>query len=791
MNIALLFGGPSLERGISLNSARSVLDHLSSEEIKITPIYFDWKKKPWLISPSQLYSNTPSDFDFKLSSESSPLPPHSLVNTLKKTDIAFPVIHGKFGEDGGIQRFLENHRIPFVGTPSSSAKLLFDKYSAHCFLKKNNFFTLPSLLLKISEPASVQKKNITTFFRQNEIRRAIVKPARGGSSIGVFSVENPEEALEKARGLFNKRMDTRLVVEPFAEGVEFTVILLENEYNQPVALIPTEIESDYAEHQIFDFRRKYLPTRQVAYHCPPRFPRDIIEKIQIQAEQLFSLFGMRDMARFDGWILSDGSIFFSDFNPVSGMEQNSFLFQQASRIGMTHADVLHFVVKHACKRHNIPFPNKKNSAQKQKKHARVRPVSLIFGGSSSERHVSLMSGTNVWLKLRNSGRFSPSCYLLGTDHTVWHVPYHLLLNHTVEEIEENCKKEKEVSKRLRPLEDRARMRLSLPPKCPHEFFNPSPQSISQFVAKSKSVFIALHGGIGEDGTIQRMLEKASVPFNGSSSSVSAVCIDKWKTRIKIEELCIPGVAPIPGVLLSLQSLQSHTNEKLQAIWRKIKKELGAKTLIAKPRTDGCSSGVAHLTRSGDFSRYISWISSSSHRIPAGTFAGQLNPIELPLSPPNEIIMEQHVATDTIRIRGNCLLHSRTSGWIEITIGVVERNGSLHALSPSITIAEGDVLSVEEKFQGGTGVNLTPPPASLCSARVVSGVKKKIERLARAVGISGYARIDAFMHCETGNLLIIEINTLPALTPSTVLFHQALAENPPVFPKQFLESLVRA
>ncbi len=66
MKIALLTGGPSLERGISLNSARSVLDHLGSEDIEIIPIYFDNKKKAYKISCAQLYSNNPSDFDFKL-----------------------------------------------------------------------------------------------------------------------------------------------------------------------------------------------------------------------------------------------------------------------------------------------------------------------------------------------------------------------------------------------------------------------------------------------------------------------------------------------------------------------------------------------------------------------------------------------------------------------------------------------------------------------------------------------------------------------------------------------------
>jgi len=87
MRVAVLCGGPSLERGISLNSARSVLDHLGSQGVDIVPIYFNEHKKPYQISTAQLYSNTPSDFEFKLSKSSKELSSTKLVNILKKVDI--------------------------------------------------------------------------------------------------------------------------------------------------------------------------------------------------------------------------------------------------------------------------------------------------------------------------------------------------------------------------------------------------------------------------------------------------------------------------------------------------------------------------------------------------------------------------------------------------------------------------------------------------------------------------------------------------------------------------------
>ena len=267
LKVALLCGGPSLERGISLNSARSVCDHLQSNDIEILPIYFDHFKNVYQISRSQLYSNTPSDFDFKLQSSAKPLSKTGFNKFLKSVDLAFPVMHGTFGEDGQIQKILEENGCPYVGSPVNACKLAFDKYKANEFIRNNEFHTLPSVVLK--RHLKDHKTILTKFFKEHKIKRAAVKPATGGSSIGVYSVSNVDEALDKSHELFLKRVDTRVVVEPFCKGIEFTVIILENRFDLPVAILPTEMELDYSDHKIFDYRKKYLATRQVTYHCPP------------------------------------------------------------------------------------------------------------------------------------------------------------------------------------------------------------------------------------------------------------------------------------------------------------------------------------------------------------------------------------------------------------------------------------------------------------------------------------------------------------------------------------------
>jgi D-alanine--D-alanine ligase len=178
VSVAILCGGPSLERGISLNSARSVMDHLGSLGVEIVPIYFNEHKKPFLISTGQLYSNTPSDFDFKLKTSGKALTETSLIKILKSVNIVFPCIHGTFGEDGQIQSFLEKNRIPFIASGSKSCKMAFDKHKANEYIRKLGFYAPNSIVLKITDTNKEIKDKIEKFWQEENMTRAIVKVDR-------------------------------------------------------------------------------------------------------------------------------------------------------------------------------------------------------------------------------------------------------------------------------------------------------------------------------------------------------------------------------------------------------------------------------------------------------------------------------------------------------------------------------------------------------------------------------------------------------------------------------------
>lgn len=784
--LAVICGGPSGERGISLNSARSLLDHLSGEGLAITPIYVDPHLRFHRLSPAQLYSNTPSDFDFKLHSAAVPLDEAALLATLRGCDLVFPCIHGAYGEDGTLQAYLEANRIPFVGSPAATCRAMFDKYKARAVLSQHGFATLPALLIDADSHRD-WRRQVAGFFREHRLARAVVKPAAGGSSIGVSSVTDADAAAERIGRLVDQGT-RRVLLEPFCNGREFTVVVLQNAAGEPVSLLPTGIAMDYGADRIFDYRRKYLPSADTQHHCPPPFPDTVVQDICRRGEELFRLFDMRDMARLDGWLTTDGGLLFTDFNPLSGMEQNSFIFQQASRVGFSHRGLLLHVVRNACRRHQIPPPPPEAPPPAREK------VRVLFGGDTAERQVSVMSGTNVWLKLRRSLRYRPEPYLLDPRGAVWHLPYAECLNHTVEEIYENCRNAPARAPRVAALAAPVRGRL-FGDAAPEVDGPDLPRCMSleafaeEAAAEGAFVFLALHGGIGENGTIQARLDRHGIPYNGSGPEASALCMDKAATGRRIDALGDPGLVSAPKRMLGVADVAGYQAADFAALWHRLSEELGSAELLIKPRADGCSAGILRLASGADLARYLDLAAAGAAVAEAGTFAGRDRIIEMGRNADAGFIVEPYIPTEPLKVDGVRLVHGPASGWIELTVGVIEEAGAYRALNPSITVATGDVLSLEEKFQGGTGVNITPPPPEIVTPAQVEGIRRRVERAAAALGIGNYARLDIFFDRATDVTMLIEANTLPGLTASTVIFHQALAEQPPLYPIAFLERII--
>ena len=235
------------------------------------------------------------------------------------------------------------------------------------------------------------------------------------------------------------------------------------------------------------------------------------------------------------------------------------------------------------------------------------------------------------------------------------------------------------------------------------------------------VYIALHGKYGEDGCLQGVLELLNLPYTGSGVLGSALGMDKYTSR---RILAMGGIGVPKTVAVSVGEWENGRD----AILNSIEEEVGFPCVI-KPTREGCSTAVKKVV--------------------------SMEGISLALSGVFEF--------DTV-----ALAEEFVEG-TEITCGVIG-NDSPVALTPSETIPTNDMLSLEDKFLYGQGENKTP-------ARVPEEILTHIQEIAVktfvALGLKVYARIDMFLRVN-GEVLVLETNSLPGMTPSTVLFHQAAA-----------------
>ncbi len=240
-------------------------------------------------------------------------------------------------------------------------------------------------------------------------------------------------------------------------------------------------------------------------------------------------------------------------------------------------------------------------------------------------------------------------------------------------------------------------------------------------ARVDFVYIGLHGKYGEDGCLQGLLELLRVPYTGSGVLGSALGMDKYMAR---KVLAASGVDVPKTVAVKREAWEKNSEKIIDGI----EAEIGFPCVV-KPSREGCSTAIRKV-----------------HGRPG-----------LPES------LEGAFQWDTL-----ALVEEFITG-MEVTCGVLG-NDEPEALVPSETIPTEDILSLEDKFLYGQGENKTP-------ARLPEETLKKIQdtavRAYRVLGLKAYARIDMFVR-ESGQVAVLEPNTLPGMTPSTVLFHQAAA-----------------
>jgi len=580
--------------------------------------------------------------------------------------------------------------------------------------------------------------------------------------------------------------ESTVLVEGFIEGKEFSCIVLENEDGKAIALPPTEIRKG---KELFDYRSKYLPglSRKIT---PIDLPDAQIEAIRKECEKLFYELHFDVYARIDGFLSTEGKIFLNDPNTTSGMMPSSFFFHQAAEIGLNPSQFLTFIIRTSLAKRiakdcgNIQYQKLLQTLDtniEADKHAgdnKIK-VAVILGGYSSERHISVESGRNVFEKLASSEKYAPFPVFLTGDanqHQLYHIPINLLLKDNADDIKEKVENFKTHAVIKKIMETCA----SITSKYASSNQTSAPQLLSFEVLKEKAdeVFIALHGRPGEDGAIQEKLDAIGLPYNGSSRDSSSITIDKYKTN---EILRTNGFLVADHELVSKDDWKNNRKKIEEILKTRIKYPF-----IAKPVDDGCSSAVKKIKSIEEFEAFCKLIFRETEEFDLEVAK------QLQIKPKEEFPQKQVVLVEEL-ISKKDAVH-----FLEITGGMLTRYNAKGELEYEIfeaseALADGEILSLEEKFLAGQGQNITPARYAKIPEdrqKVSEQVKAALKGAATVLGVTGYCRIDAFVRVYAdcrAEVIFIEVNSLPGMTPATCIFHQAAINN--YKPFEFIDGIL--
>ncbi len=615
------------------------------------------------------------------------------------------------------------------------------------------------------------KDEKNTFYHPEELLRYLNEKAVNADAEPAFFV---------LEGHFSER---QVIVEEFIRGKEFSCIVIRKEDGTAVGLPPTEIVKG---GEVFDYRSKYMPglSRKLT---PINLPDEQINAIRHEAERLFNELGFHVYARIDGFIRPDNQIFLNDPNTTSGMLPSSFFFHQAAEIGLNPSQFLTFIIRVSLQERIKEYPDRiayksllqmldEKIADLQSVTAKQKHIAVILGGYSFERHISVESGRNIYEKLASSDKYDPMpVFLTGEDGNfqLYRIPINLLLKDNADDI-----RDKILHFKHHPIIEEIKAQYA---EITHKYgardviFEPQHLTFAELKVLVDGVFIALHGRPGEDGQLQVELDKLDLPYNGSDAVSSAITINK---HITLQTLKRNGFQVAEQLVAKKPEYEADPVGFFNRIESRFRYPF-----IAKPVDDGCSSAVKVINNRQQLEAFVRLMFRPLEQ--EGEEARRVLKLKTKEEFPRkvEILFENLItgngAVQFMEITGGLLTHFNPDGTIRYEM-----------FEPSEALASGEVLSLEEKFLAGEGQNITPARFKPNYDKIASQVKGDLERASRILNVQGYARIDAFVRVYEDNraeTIIIEVNSLPGMTPATAIFHQAALNN--YKPFEFIDKIL--
>jgi D-alanine-D-alanine ligase len=259
-----------------------------------------------------------------------------------RPDVVWPVLHGATGEDGSVREVLELLRLPYVGTGPQHSRIAWDKAIAKSVVLKANVHTPDYVAVQQELFRELGARTVLTAALEQIGLPLVVKPARGGSALGVTLVRSEAELPAAMVHCF--AYGDVAMIERAISGTEVGVSMIETDDGIRV-LPPVEVVTDGA----YDYDARYSPGRS-EYFVPARLGAETAAATEHAAVTAFEVLGLRDLARVDLIVDPDGVPHFLETNVAPGMTETSLFPQAASASGSGLAQTYRAIAERAASR---------------------------------------------------------------------------------------------------------------------------------------------------------------------------------------------------------------------------------------------------------------------------------------------------------------------------------------------------------------------------------------------------------------------------------------------------------
>ena len=337
--VAILYGGRSVEHGVSINSARNIAANIDNNKFESLLIGIS-KQGVWYLTPSVTKDIEQGK---KLSLQLNPAAPAFVDESgnTYKADMIFPVLHGTDGEDGSIQGLLKAMELPMAGTGVLGSSISINKLMAKQVLQQAGLPVGKFLHFFYADKAKINFKELTAALGLP----LMVKSANLGSSVGVSKVKTESDFELAVEESF--RYDDCVIFEEYIQGREIECSILGN--NPPLASLPAEIILN-SKYEFYSFDAKYVDGDAVKIDVPAKLNLDVIEKIREVSVKAFQALHGEDFARVDLFLRNDGKVFVNEINTIPGFTNSSMFPVMWKERGISFSDLITKIIELASER---------------------------------------------------------------------------------------------------------------------------------------------------------------------------------------------------------------------------------------------------------------------------------------------------------------------------------------------------------------------------------------------------------------------------------------------------------